>query len=96
MCVLLILWCYLHHHLGGNFQADHAALLSILRNEGVSTTGLGSKPSNNLVSQFWFVIIFLTVFFAIEQFQFFSMHCKKWSLYSLLLLLFAAPASFCP
>lgn len=73
MCVLLILWCHLHHHLGENFQADHAALLSILRNEGVSTTGLGSKPSNNLVSQFWFVIIFLTVFLPFNNFS--SLQC---------------------
>ncbi|KAL7398265.1 hypothetical protein ABVT39_007019 [Epinephelus coioides] len=38
---------------GENFQSDHTALLSILRNEGVSTTGLGSgtphsKPYNYL------------------------------------------------
>ncbi|XP_027144400.1 uncharacterized protein troap isoform X3 [Larimichthys crocea] len=38
---------------GENFQSDHAALLSILRNEGVSATGLGSatphsKPYNYL------------------------------------------------
>ncbi|GAA6222820.1 uncharacterized protein LOC108876374 [Lates japonicus] len=38
---------------GENFQSDHAALLSILRNEGISATGLGSatpqcKPYNYL------------------------------------------------
>ena len=43
---------------GENFQFDHAALLSILRNEGVSTTGLESvtpksKPYNYLVSWFY-------------------------------------------
>lgn len=42
---------------GESFQSDHAALLSILRNEGISATGLGSvtpksKPYNYLVS--WF------------------------------------------
>ncbi|XP_040007652.1 uncharacterized protein LOC120803346 isoform X3 [Xiphias gladius] len=34
---------------GENFQSDHAALLSILRNEGVSATGLGSAtPQSKL------------------------------------------------
>lgn len=52
-------------HLGENFQADHAALLSILRNEGVSATGLGSKTYNNLVSQFWFVVIIFVMVFLL-------------------------------
>ncbi|XP_042347943.1 uncharacterized protein LOC121947104 isoform X2 [Plectropomus leopardus] len=32
---------------GENFQSDHAALLSILRNEGVSATGLGSATPHS-------------------------------------------------
>lgn len=45
-----------------NFLSDHAALLSILRNEGVSATGLGSatpqsKPYNYLVSYFNYTLI---------------------------------------
>lgn len=40
---------------GENFQPDHAALLSILRNEGISSAGVApvtpkSKPYNYLVS----------------------------------------------
>ena len=90
--VLLIPSCFPRHCSGLCFQADHAALLSILRNEGVSAAGLGSKPYNTLVSHFWFVLgILLTVFWP-----FFSMQCEKSSFCSLLLLLFAAPASFCP
>lgn len=42
---------------GESFKRDHAALLSILHNDGVSATGLGSKPYNDLVSQFWLVIL---------------------------------------
>lgn len=43
---------------GESFKSDHAALLSILRNEGVSATGFGSsspqsKPYNYLVSWFY-------------------------------------------
>lgn len=46
-----------------NFQSDHAALLSILRNEGVSATGLRSanslsKPYNFLVSCFFIIVIY--------------------------------------
>ncbi|XP_056897398.1 uncharacterized protein troap isoform X1 [Takifugu flavidus] len=33
---------------GESFKTDHAALLSILLNDGVSATGLGSKPYNDL------------------------------------------------
>lgn len=39
---------------GENYQPDHAAFLSILRNEGISSTDCGSatphcKPYNNVV-----------------------------------------------
>lgn len=49
---------------GESFKTDHAALLSILRNDGVSATSLGSKPYNDLVSQFWFVVLILQTVFC--------------------------------
>lgn len=54
---------------GENFQPDHAALLSILRNEGVGVTGPApttpqSKPYNYLVSWIHSGAFFIMLFFV--------------------------------
>lgn len=68
---------------GENFQPDHAALLSILRNEGVSAAGLGSmtpksKPYNFLVSclllRCWFIVILYLTILMWRIFRVFKNH----------------------